>query len=560
VKRTNPTIRQIERDVLDQHRNQFDVLLRPDEVAIRFVLMAYGDALRHYEGARGEGAVFRGQRHWVQSFTHGLSHCFRWLAATPPRQIVIPASSPEQIYQEAKALLLWSADYEVLAADFSAWSRNYIHADIDEVTKTITFSHPSDVDAALFARQTEALQALMDVHEHPAPIDALRKDFEDFIASAEFDVQGLYLPWKQHERQDILEIVHHWLEQAVWPELASGTDLDGLTLADVRRLLAFLYTLCCYKMWTTDVSESMTMNRGEFRSQPLEATADTFVRWTAERSGVSIEATRAFVELLTLDTGNFHAKVGNQPLIRSKSGVVFLLPRLFMHLDLSRMLAGAVNKRRREPIYSPLIEQFEQTNLDAIEGVLRRETPFEIAREKALARPREEPLSPDFLIYEPSANRLLVVDYKHVLVPYSMADVDNKLDDFEKWRGQMRRYCDVAKTNPAAIARHLRSLSPSCAPSVTAMILTRWPLSLPMKLESDLCLADWASLNRQLERSPMRRIDELVEWAETRPDIATPTSFRYSSKDFKVGEWTFRRMTLVTDAQEPENPDGSQIG
>lgn len=197
VKSTTTTIREIERDVLDRHHNQFDVLLRPDEVAIRFILMAYGDALRHYERVRGEGAVFRGQRYWVQSFTHGLSHCFRWLAAAPPRQIVIPASSPEQIYQEAKSLLLWSADYEALAADFSAWSRGYIHADIDEVKKSITFSHPSDADAALFARQTEALQALMDVHEHPAPIDALRKDFEEFIASAKFGAQGLYLPWQQ---------------------------------------------------------------------------------------------------------------------------------------------------------------------------------------------------------------------------------------------------------------------------------------------------------------------------------------------------------------------------
>jgi hypothetical protein len=91
------------------------------------------------------------------------------------------------------------------------------------------------------------------------------------------------------------------------------------------------------------------------------------------------------------------------------------------------------------------------------------------------------------------------------------------------------------------------------------MILTRWPLPLPIKLEPNLCIADWASLNRQLERSAIRQIDELVEWAKTRPDLAAPTNFRYKPKDFKVGDWTFRRMTLATDAQEPENPDGSQL-
>ena len=336
MRNTRKAIRDVEHNVLDQHHKQFDVLLRPDEVAIRFILMAYGDALRHYERVRGEGALFVARD---TGFSLSRTVC-RIVVAGWQRnrheQILIPAASPEQVYQEAKKLLLWSADYEALAADHSAWSRDYIEADIDDATKTITFSDPSDADAALFARQTEALQALMDIQEHPAPIDALREDFGEFIASADFDIRGLHLPWQSRARQKIVQVVYEWLEQSLWPELAPETDLDGLTLADVRHLLAFLYTFCCYRMWITDLSEDMTMNRGEFRSQPLEATTETFARWSAERSGVSIEATRAFVELLTLDTSKFHAKVANQPLIRAKSGTVFLLPRLLMHLNLPR--------------------------------------------------------------------------------------------------------------------------------------------------------------------------------------------------------------------------------
>jgi hypothetical protein len=547
-------IRRVEREVLDRYHKQFDLLLRPDEVAIRFILMAYGDALRHYERVRGEGALFRGQRYWVQSFTHGLSHCLRWLAAEPSRQIVVPAASPEQVYQEAKKLLLWSANYEALAGDHSAWSRGYIQAEIDEAAKTVTFSNPGDANAALFARQTEALQMLMDNDEHPAPIDALREDFGQFISSAAFGIHGLHLPWQQRERRNIVQAVYQWLEQALWPELAPETDLDGLTLADVRHLLAFLYIFCCYRMWMTDLSEDMTMNRGEFRSDPLRATEETFVGWTAERSGVSIEATRAFVELLTLDVGNFHAKVGNQPFIRSRSGILFLLPRLLMHLNLSRMLAGAINKGRREQVYSRLIEHFEQTNLDVIEAVLRRETQFEVAREKPLCRAGQDPLTPDFLVYEPSAKRLLIVDYKHVQVPYSMADVDNKMDDFEEWREKMRKYCELVRMNPVVVAPHLAAFSHSDSLRVGGMILSRWPLPLPVTLEDDQCIADWTSLNRHLQRSQIGHVDVLVEWAQTRPDVEAPTSFRYRPQDFKVGEWTYRRMILVTDAPEQEGP------
>ena len=224
------------------------------------------------------------------------------------------------------------------------------------------------------------------------------------------------------------------------------------------------------------------------------------------------------------------------------------------------MLAGAINKGRREQVYSRLIEHFEQRNLDVIEAALRCRTPFQVAREKPLGRPGEDPLTPDFLVYEPSANRLLIVDYKHVLVPYSMADVDNKLDDFEEWRRQMRQYCDLVKTIPAAVAPHLASSSPSNPPSVTGMILTRWPLPLPMKLEPDLCITDWASLNRHLEGGQVHQIDGLVEWAKTRPDVQAPTSSRYKPQDIKVGEWTYRRMILVTDAPEPEDPDAVQAG
>ena len=364
----------------------------------------------------------------------------------------------------------------------------------------------------------------------------------------------MYLQWQPHDRQKIVQVVYKWIEQSVWSELAPETDFDRLTLSDVRHLLAFLYTFCCYRMWTTDRFEDLTANRGEFRSQPLEATTDTFVSWTAERSGVSIEATRAFVELLSLDAGNFHAKVGNQPIVRSRSGVVFLLPRLLMQLNFPRMLAGAINKGSREQVYSRLIGNFEQTNLDVIEAVLRHKTPFEIAREKGLRRPGEDPLTPDFLIFEPVANRLLIVDYKHVLVPYSMADVDNKLDDFEEWRGKMPPVLRLGRTNPAAIAPHLASFLPSNPPTVTGMILTRWPLPLPMNLEPDLCITDWASLNRHLEGSQVSQIDGLVEWAKTRPDVQAPTSFQYRPMDVTVGEWTYRRMILVTDAPEPEEP------
>ena len=215
MKNTKGAIHDVERDVLDQHHKQFDVLLRPDDVAIRFILMAYGDALRHYERVRGEGALFRGQRYWVQSFAHGLSHCFRWLAAEPSRQILIPAASPEQVYQEAKKLLLWSAQYEALAADHSAWSRGYIQADIDETAKTITFSHPGNADAALFARQTEALQALMDTHEQQQVVfSLLRRSLEN-----ENVLEVLHEVAKLPTRR-LGEMIHFSASMRLWQELA----------------------------------------------------------------------------------------------------------------------------------------------------------------------------------------------------------------------------------------------------------------------------------------------------------------------------------------------------
>ena len=114
-------IRDIENQVLDQHHKTFGLLSRPEDVAIEHILKMYGEGLRHYERTKGSGREFRGQRYIVESLSHGLSHCFRWLAAQPERTILLPDMSDATLDREAHELLLWSANYEGLAADHIAW-------------------------------------------------------------------------------------------------------------------------------------------------------------------------------------------------------------------------------------------------------------------------------------------------------------------------------------------------------------------------------------------------------------------------------------------------------
>lgn len=550
----NKKIREVEGDVLDQHHKQFNLLKRPYESALEHILCVYGDAVRKFEQQKGRGATFRRQRYVINTFTHALSHCFRWIEEEAPKEIVVPNISRNTLDEEAKSLLLWAAQYDNLAADHSAWSRGLISAGIDEQSRTITFSHPEDADALRFTRQIEARQALIDASERNPPIGDLQVDFQSYIESAKYTPFGVHVPWHKADRRGILNIVTNWLERVVWPEIAPHTDLGGFTLADFRSVFAFLYTFCLYRTWLEDFSA--LGNFGLPRTEPLQAETQKFVPWLAEESEVSPQSANDIVELLTLDNSNFHAKVSNQPLIRSTYRTHFLVPRLIIGIDPSRMLAGAINKSSHQGIYDGLAETFEQTNLDEIECRLRKVAGFEVAREKSLSYEGVK-ISPDFFIFDVARNSLLIVDFKHVLAPYSTADVHHKLKDFEEWRPKMRDYISFAKSHLSLLTPHLPSLSSANPPSVTGMILTRWPLPIPIQLDEDMEIGDWASLKGWLDQNNITSVEELQLWAKDRPDVAAPKNFRYEPKDFQVGDWTYRRMLIIS--VDPAEPNSSQI-
>lgn len=539
----NKRIREVEGSVLDQHHKQFSLLNRPYDLALKHILRVYDDAARQFEQKKGTGAIFRRQRYVINSFTHALSHCVRWIEAETPKAIILPDISQNTLDEEAKALILWAAQYDSLASDHSAWSRGLISADIDEQSRTITFSHPKDADALTFSRQVEAKQALIDASEHNPPIGDLQLDFQRYIQSVRYTTFGVDIPWKTTERRSILNTVTKWLERVVWPEIASNTDLGGFTLAEFRSVFALLYTICMYRTWLEELSAEL--NFGLPHKGLLHLETQSFVSWIADQAEVSAQSVNEIVELLTLDTSNFHAKVSNQPLIRSINGRHFIVPCLLIRTDPSRMLAGAINKGSHKSIYDRLAVTFEQSNLDEIECRLRKVAGFEIARERMLSYEGES-ISPDFFIFDVGRNKLLIVDFKYVLAPYSTADVHHKLKDFEEWKPKMGDYISFAKSHLGLLTPHLPSLTLANPPSVTGLILTRWPLPIPIQLDEDMRIGDWASLKRWLNQNNITTVEELQMWATNRPDVTAPPNFRYEPKDVQVGDWTYRRMTIVS--------------
>lgn len=535
---------QVEREVLDQEHRRLALFCRRSPLAVGHLLKIYGDAIR--DANRGVNTkTFVEARFKINMLGYGLGHCLRWLLANQVASVVLPAERWEVLDREAAEFLGWGTTYALLANDRTAWKAGLITAAVDRSHKRITFDLPAEADGRWFVQQVEAQQTTIDERVGKRPDDILRADGIAWLKNSRVLRTGLQGDYKPRP-PSIIQAMEAWASRCVLPALDGGEDLNGFSLAQFRSFVSGLLPFCLYHCWFEDEADRQFGHTHPFGSQPMMLPQEKFVKWTSQISGLPEDAAKSIVEMLTFDPNRFHERITYRPFVVLADQTVLTSPRLWGLLDLERLLVGSLNASGRKPVYDHLINQIEAQHVSEIAAFLGRFAGLRIACQRSF-QANETKITPDFVIWEPDSDRILVMDYKHTMEASGPVEVGNRLRDFSKWTKRAGDYKAFFSRNWGVLKDEFGRTLNQAPAAIDGLILSRWPLALPVAVRGDVAVADWSGFQQFCSASAGCRIGSLLEWTTTRPEIPRPSQLREVTKEIHVGEWTYVRRALSAE-------------
>lgn len=522
-------IRQVERTVLDTEYKKFRLLHRPDDLTIFHLLKLFGDGYRILP--KTDSFNFYMNRHiWFKDSIDGLGHCFRWISREPQHQIILPDSSPLTLNKDTAEFLKWGINYSKLFVAHVSWSRGLLSAQINEEKKEITFSYPNDFDKAFLATQYVAHYVLNKRSLNLIPLDQLNfgyiewyKELVSQIIRGEFDINITKF-------KDTYDTVLSWLRTTIFPEIASNTDLKGYTLEDFRRFYAALYILSFY---TSRIENDLSF----LDSHIFALSKSDMILRLSKLCDIRPENVGEILENFIFDYSKDHSSLTVQPFVQSKKGNVFLLLRLLRLVNPSETLATALVKGKKQKIYDPIITSLEKANLEIISRKFSKAGYQILKPEKEIKNTSGAKITPDLIIYDKSFNKLLIIDYKHFLIPVNSSDVGSKI---KEGRDQVRNYIKFIRNDKSSIEK-LTGINKDNV-EIYGVLLFRWPLAIPIEKDPLVHSVDWISLSNFLDQNANCGITYLINWLITRPDVSI--DFEIEIESIKVADWTYQKPTL----------------
>ena len=536
-------IRQVEDDVLDQEYRHFDLLSRRSWLAVGHLFKVFGDIVRDLNRRIGVD-LFSQARFVVNSNVYGLEHCLRWLLQNQVKLVVLPTENWKTLDNESTKFLIWGTKYSFLANEHTVWSRNKIRVEIDQANKRITFGDPVGVDCGWLVQQLEAQQTTIDDRAAIRPDKVLRADCLKWISDLQLSSTGLrgnYGPRSSH----VTQAMEAWVSRSVLPTLDGSEDLNGFSLAEFRTFLSSLLPFCFYHCWFEDGADHQLGPEHPFGSQPLMMPMEEFLDWTRQISGLPKDAAQAIIEMLTFDPSRFHEHVIYRPFVVLADQTLFTSPRLWSLLNLERLLVGALNNSGRKNVYDHLINQIETGQIREIAAFLEPYTGWEVVCNRCFCI-NGKTIKPDFVIWEPKSDYILVIDYKHAMEVSGPIGVINQLDNFKEWKEKVGKYKDVLLDNCSDLNRIFPQRTTSRPPAaIDGLILSRWPIVLPSNNVSDIVITDWLGFRKFVSKQQAPSISSILTWTAGRPDIARPEDIKLVPKEICVGDWTYVYNTLA---------------
>lgn len=523
----------MEEKVLDQEYRRFGLIYRNDQVAIPYLLRAFGDQVRWMIHDPNLGNEIQRQT-LMDGKAAALGHCFRWIAREPVHTILPAGDRPEIIMEEAHGLLAWGATYHELYLDHVAVTKGEKVAVVDRESSTVEIHFRERFDPLFFLAQIADEVDFTTSYFSAMPVEELQAEFWDWSK------QRLDLPFVRAGSR-AHEVAAKWAAETIWPELEPGTSLDGFSLGDFRRVFAGLVVNCSFLAWMEDVEDSKGGVQAR-TSRLITFRHDRMVEWLSQIGGVPSAESREILRELTLDTTRHLPSMAYQPFVKSKRDMVYLLPRFIFYSDAARTLSQSLNTGGRRNVFEGLGGRITDTQLTRIAEAFAS-LGLDVVADRRLRYGSRE-IRPDLVIYDRTSNYLLVADYKSMINPVGPAQAISNMRNIRKYVQRVKEYIGMVRSDLSVLRAKIPALSG--APAASGLVLFRDPTPLPLEPDKSVALANWFSLSRFLSSGRYEGLPSLLAWATSRPDLAIRPE-RYGLENFpvKVGDWTYVSEKIV---------------
>jgi hypothetical protein len=242
------------------------------------------------------------------------------------------------------------------------------------------------------------------------------------------------------------------------------------------------------------------------------------------------------LDLLTFDPRTLHSSIASHPFVATRSGLVFLCPRLVYHCD-PRSLVGWILNARLElrQVYGDLNQHLQHQWIKKL-GDAFRTAGWSCWTERHFRSGNVE-ITPD-IVARDRERRVLVADFKHTTPPIEPRQVSDRLKSFDADCDQMRRYQRVLREHPEMFT----SIGIGDHPEVsTVALIYRWPLAIPYGATSQVVVLHAERVLHDLKSGATTLAHLLMAPIAAR-------SVRAASREIHVAEWTFETPGIEFDA------------
>jgi hypothetical protein len=532
---TNAVIRTVERKILDRRYKSFQLLTQNRRLATCHLLKIFGSIhrslndplLQNYDDV----TIRMGLKSWIQ----GLEHSLRWVLKDTTNE-VFTSDSWEVLDAQSLDLMTWGVNYGRLFTNHVAWSRGRLDAQCDADSKTIKFIlRPENTDpTVLLSQATSELLSSASIYKS-FPTDDISREYAKWKNRIELKSPiQLRMP-EIAVTSDAFRSVRSWMATAVFPELPDHHELDGFSLGDFRQILASLIAISSCTKMLEDECDHVSGPENALGSPIIEFETEEMFRYVEQISGVDRMRASHVIKDLTFDPNLSRSSISTQPFINTETHLIALL-RWFAIGDPQRMLTAGLLRGNRRKVYERFIQKVEQVNVHAIAELLQRNG-YQVLTFEEVKLDNGRTITPDLIVYHPSDVSVAVIDYKHAIPPTNAAEVDEKMSELKKWYQQIMRYEQVRRSE------HIRQrlgIKNKEYQSFHLFLLFRWPIVIPIEKPSEITLADWPTLEFNIQKYGPIPIPELVQfYSKLRHPVAVPNEWAVDYHSIKVGEWTY---------------------
>ncbi|NHQ79210.1 hypothetical protein, partial [Elizabethkingia miricola] len=304
----------------------------------------------------------------------------------------------------------------------------------------------------------------------------------------------------------------------------------------MRQFFALTFLNFYFIRWVEEYLDSgMGENNLSYGSNPLSMSTDKFKKLMCQITGLNVEIVSSIIKDLTFNPSNLHTSVTLQPFIYSH-GEYYILPNLFVQVEPSRMMLGALNKGEKKRVYDKLINPIEKANLNLISETAKQLPNVVCYLEKTL-KDNGQRICPDIILIDPTRKFLLVTDYKHFIGPITGSEVGYKIKELEKAINQVQKYIDNLNQLSKIESINIQNFT------VSGLIITHKPLPIPIPIKNIIPIVDMETFNQLTQNAVTKKIGifDIVKTIEYWYHSKPKNIFSEFESEIFVEGWKIRR-------------------